>query len=265
MTVHPGPEMLLAHVDGELPDMEERDVTAHASACAVCRAAVSDLNGGVALFAGALRVLDEDEPEAWSRPALADGAGRYTGGNDASLLPPLRHEDARVQSYRSPGRGVFRWAAGIVLVSVAGAAAAIIGQRMRAQVEEPVVPTATSTQVDPTIAALAVTPREGTLHVTLTGAGAGSRLYVTVEAGTIGRVAIEGAESPRFTAVAGRVDIDLRAEPATVRVTLPVTLREAIVTAAGVTLVTVTRDSVSPAAASTTGILLDSASRPRME
>jgi hypothetical protein len=160
---------------------------------------------------------------------------------------------------------VFRWAAGIVLVSVAGATAAIIGQRMQALPEEPVVPTATSTQVDPTVAALTVIPREGVLHVTLSGAGAGSRLYVTVEAGAIGRVAIEGAESPRFTAVDGRVDIDLRAEPATVRVTLPVTLREAIVTAAGTTLVTVTRDSVSPAAAATTGILLDSASRLRME
>lgn len=264
MTVHPGREVLLAHVDGELPDIEERDVTAHASACTVCRAAMSDLTVDDALFAGALRVLDEDEPEAWSRPALADGVDRDTGEENYAASLPLRHEDTRVRPDRSRSQGVLRWAAGIVLVSVAGAAAAIIGQRMQ-QPEEPVVPTATTTQVDPTIAALDVTPRDGMLHLALTGAGAGSRLYVTVEAGAIGRVAIEDAESPRFTAVDGRVDIDLRTERATVRVTLPVTLREAIVTAAGVTLVTVTRDSVSPAAAATTGILLDSASRPRME
>jgi hypothetical protein len=264
MTVHPGREVLLAQVDGELPEMDERAVTAHASACAGCRATVSDVTAAVALFAGALRVLDEDEPEAWSRPALDNGVGEDTGDNTVASLP-LHHEDTRVRPDRARGRSVFRWAAGIVLVSVAGAAAAIIGQRMQAQPEEPVVPTATSTQGDPTVAALAVTPREGMLHVALTGAGAGSRLYVTVEAGAIGRVAIEGAESPRFTAVHGRVDIDLRAEPAIVRVTLPVSMREAIVTAAGATLVTVRRDSVSPAAASTTGILLDSASRPRME
>lgn len=264
MTVHPGREVLLAQVDGELPEMDERAVTAHASACAGCRAAVSDVTAGVALFAGALRVLDEDEPEAWSRPALDNGVGEETGDNTVASLP-LQHQDARVRPDRARGRSGFRWAAGIVLVSVAGAAAAIIGQRMQAQPEEPVVPTATSTQEDPTVAALAVTPREGMLHVAITGAGAGSRLYVTVEAGAIGRVAIEGAESPRFTAADGRVDIDLRAEPAIVRVTLPVSMREAIVTAAGATLVTVRRDSVSPAAASTTGILLDSASRPRME
>jgi hypothetical protein len=264
MTVHPGREVLLAHVDGELPDSEEGDVTAHTFACTVCRGAVSDLTGGVALLANALRVLDEDEPEAWSRPALADGVGKDPGDSSVASLP-VRHEAGRVRPDGSRGGRAFRWAAGIVLVSVAGAAAAIIGQRMQAQPEEPVVPTATSPQVAPTIAALTVTPREGMLHVAVTGAGAGSRLYVTVEAGAIGRVAIEGADSPRFTAVDGRVDIDLRAEPATVRVTLPVTLREAIVTAAGATLVTVRRDSVSPAAASTAGILLHSASRPRME
>jgi hypothetical protein len=218
------------------------------------------------LFAGVLLAIDDEEPPAWSASTRDyDGYDGDERSDRAARVLPLRREGPRAAPTPSPASSAFRWAAGIVLVSVAGAAAAIIGQRMQAQPELPIVPTATSTQVDPTVAALAVTPRDGMLHVALTGAGAGSRLYVTVEAGAIGRVAIEGAESPRFTAKDGRVDIDLRAEPATVRVTLPLTLREAIVTAAGATLVTVRRDSVSPAAASTTGILLDSASRPRME
>lgn len=264
MIAHPGREVLLAHVDGELPDGEERDVSAHASGCAVCRAAVSELSTGVALFASALRVVDGGEPAAWSFPAHDVGSGGHSAGS-AVVARPLRHAGARVSQEGLRGQGALRWAAGIVLVSVAGASAAIIGLRMQAQPDERTEPASTSAQAEPGVAALVVTPRAGTLHVAFTGAAAGSRVYVTVEDGASGRVAVAGAESPRFTTVAGRVDVDLRGEPATVRVTLPATLREAIVTAAGVTLVTVRQDSVSPATASTAGILLDAASRSRME
>jgi hypothetical protein len=90
-------------------------------------------------------------------------------------------------------------------------------------------------------------------------------VYVTLADGVAARIAVEGAESPRFTAMAGRVEVDLGAAVATVRVTLPSALRETIVTAAGVALVTIRQDSVSPAAAATTGILLDAALQPRME
>jgi hypothetical protein len=133
------------------------------------------------------------------------------------------------------------------------------------QVESIAPATAGDAQEEPGVASLVMTPQDGMLRVALSGAGAGTRVYVTLADAVAARITVEGAESPRFTAVAGRVDVDLGADIATVRVTLPSTLRETIVMVAGAALVTVRPDSVSPAAAATTGILLDAASQPRME
>jgi anti-sigma factor RsiW len=264
MITHPGRDVLLAHVDGELPEPEEHTVAAHAAGCEACSQAVSGMRDSAALFAGILQAVDDEEPRAWSAsPRDYDGDER---SDRAARVLPLRREGPRAAPTPSRGGGAFRWAAGIVLVSVAGVSAAIVGYRMQAERQaELIAPSSADAQVEPGVASLVMTPRDGMLRVALSDAGAGSRVYVTLADGVAASVAVEGAESPRFTAVTGRVDVDLGADVATVHVTLPATLRETIVTAAGVVLVTIRQDSVSPAAAATTGMVLDAALQPRME
>jgi anti-sigma factor RsiW len=255
-------------VDGELPDHKERAVAAHAAACEACTLEVATIRDSAQLFGGALLSIDDEEPPAWSA-SMRDYEG-YEGderSDRAARVLPLRQEGSRAATSSSHMSSAFRWAAGIVLVCVAGASAAIVGYRMQAepQVESIAPATAGDAQEEPGVASLVMTPQDGMLRVALSGAGAGTRVYVTLADAVAARITVEGAESPRFTAVAGRVDVDLGADIATVRVTLPSTLRETIVMVAGAALVTVRQDSVSPAAAATTGILLDAASQPRME
>jgi hypothetical protein len=216
------------------------------------------------LFAGVLLAIDDKEPPAWSA-STRDYDGDERSDRTARVLP-LRRERPRAAPTPRRAWSAFRWAAGIVLVSIAGVSAAIVGYRMQAeQRSELIAPASADAQVEPGVASLVMTPRAGVLRVALSGAGAGSRVYVTLADGVAARITVEGAGSPRFTAVTGRIDIDLGADVVTVHVTLPDTLRETIVMAAGVALVTVRQDSVSPAAAATTGILLDAALQPRME
>lgn len=266
MITHPGRDVLLAHMDGELPDHEERAVAAHAGACEECTLAVTAIRDSAQLFAGVMLAIDDEEPPAWSA-SVRDYDGYHGHERDgAARVLPLRRGNPRAAPTQSRASSAFRWAAGIVMVSVAGVSAAIVGYRMQAEPQiEPVAPAAADAQVEPRVASLVMTPYDGMLRVALSGAGAGTRVYVTLVDGAAARIAVEGAESPRFTAVPGRVDVDLGADIATVRVTLPSTLRETIVTAAGAALVTIRQNSVSPAAAATTGILFDAASQPRME
>jgi anti-sigma factor RsiW len=264
MSTHPGRDVLLAHVDGELPESEELAVAAHVAGCAACSQAVSGIRDSAVLFAGVLQAIDDEEPPAWSA-STRDYAGDERSDRPAGVLP-LRLDGPRAAPTASRASSAFRWAAGIVLVSVAGVSAAIVGYRMQAEPEsELIAPAPADAQVEPGVASLVMTPRDGMLRVALSGAGAGSRVYVTLADGEAARIAVEGAESPRFTAATGRVDVDLGADVAMVRVTLPATLRETIVTAAGVALVTIRQDSISPATAATTGIPLDAVLQPRME
>jgi anti-sigma factor RsiW len=258
MMEHPGRDTLLAHVDRELTEHEERRVAGHLAGCATCDAAVSELRSDVLLFAGTLHALDADEPVHWAQHS----AGTPAAAGDAL---PLRSHQAR-----PPGRGsgrsdALRWAAGILLFAGVTAGAAMVGIRVLSDTSEPATMTDQSATPGPDVAAVIAVPVNGALRVAVTGAGTGSRLFVALGDRTVATVAVEGAGSPRFTAVDGRVDVDLRGASATLRLTLPRTLREGTVTADGVTLVTVDRARVSPVEASGAGIPLDTVELPRME
>lgn len=279
MITHPRRDVLLAHVDGELPERDEHEVGGHVAACALCRATASELRSNAVLFVGALHVLDASEPTRWSS---AGRGGRDVIADDVAVLPmraarmravsPLspamrvtRESLSSVPGRASRGRDALRWAAGILLVASAATSAALIGTRIIPGTSDRGPAAAPPVAAERSVVAVIVTPFDGSLLVALTGAGAGSRVRVILADRVSANVVVEGVDSPRFTAVTGRVDVDLRGDIAEVSLELPRDVREAVVTLGGATLVAVRDGVVTPPAAATEGIPLDGAPGPRME
>lgn len=260
---HPGRDVLVAHVDGELPDRETADVARHMETCAVCRTVTAEIREVAGAFATVLNAVDSNEPAAWPRSASVKAAAVVTAPDARPL--PLRRETPVA---RPAGDSGLRWAAGILLVSGAAVSAAIFGDRLISGTPERGVPAAASAAdevADANVAMVMVDPQNGMLRVALTRAGAGSTVHVALADGPAASVAVEGAESPHFTAVAGRVQLDLGSSVAAVRLTLPYGLRTATVTLDGATIISVDGDVVSPADVLERGVRLDSVERLRME
>lgn len=268
MMTHPGMDTLIAHADGELGVDEERDIARHAAGCAACNASLAELRGTTSLFAGALHVLDGAAPADW-RPSSVDAAlkeqrierplpHRSEAGTTARTIPLQRRAVVRTAPR------TLRWAAAIALVSAAAVSAAIIAERVGPRADPP-VGVAPPASLDPAIATIVATPQGGVLHVALSGAGEGSRLHVTLADAAQSSVAVEGGDSPRFTAAAGNVAVDLRGSTAVVRVTVPAALRALTVTVDGAPLVISRAGVLTPTAAGTSGIPLDPAAGLRME
>jgi hypothetical protein len=148
-----------------------------------------------------------------------------------------------------------RWAAAIALMVTATASAAIVGVRLISQTD--VAPVDEPGQSVAPQAAIIATPQAGALHVAVSNAGAGSRLFVAFEDGAAPSVAVEGGSVPRFTAGDGRVDVDLGGAAATLRLSIPRTLRNVTVATNNGVLVTISGVEVSPAAAADTGVPID--------
>jgi anti-sigma factor RsiW len=261
---HPGRDVLLAHVDGELRDREAVDVARHMETCAVCRAVTAEITQSAGAFATVLSTVDSNEPAAWPRPASVK-AGPVVTAPDARPFP-LRREAAHAAG--PAGGSGLRWAAGILLVSGAAVSAAILGDRLVSGTPERGVSaasTAADVVTDADVAMVVVDPLNGTLRVALSRAAAGSTVHVALADGPAASVAVEGADAPHFTAATGRVQLDLGATVAAVRLTLPYGLRTATVTLDGATIISVDGDVVSHADALERGLRLDSAGRLRIE
>jgi hypothetical protein len=266
MRTHPGLYTLLAHADGELTVDEERDIARHAADCSACSASLAELRGSSALFAGTLHVLDGAEPEAWSSPSHDAEPLSFEPptAEPSDVVPTVPVIPLARRASPPATRHALRWAAGIALVTGAAASAAIIADRVSTAGEPPVNAEPTAA-VEPAVATVIATPRAGVLRVTLTGAGAGSRLHVLLVDAAEPSVAVEGGDSPHFTAAVGSVAVDLRGSAAAVRVTAPTDLRELMITFDGVPLA-ISRDGVlTPPDAGTSGVPIDTAARIRME
>lgn len=243
MTVHPESGVLLAYADDELSRDEHREVARHLAECAGCSAAVASLRAETMKVADAVYALDDAEPAHWSRDGTAD------------VLPLRLHAvQHRADRYRSSD--VLRWAAGILLVAGATASAAVVGTRLSERDDASARGVAPVT-VPPGAAAVMVTPAGGEVRIVVSGAGTASRLFMSFADRATASVAVEGAASPRFRVVDGRVDLDLQGATAVVRLTLPQSLRAASVTTNGTTAVTVQDGQVMPAEAAAAGVALD--------
>lgn len=264
MMTHPGLDTLLAHADGELSTDEERDIFRHAAGCAACSASLAELRGSSALFAGTLHVLDGDEPAAW---ATVHGAAPASFELPVEPRAPVQDTPViplRRRAIAPATRHALRWAAGIVLVTGAAASAAIIADRVGTP-GDPLVDVEPPAPVTAAVATVMATPRAGVLHVTLTGAGAGSRLHVVLLDEVAPSIAVEGGDTPRFTAAVGSVAVDLRGSVAAVRVTAPPDLRELLITLDGVPLAMARHGVLTPPDAHTAGVPIEAAARIPME
>ncbi|HEX6308059.1 MAG TPA: zf-HC2 domain-containing protein [Longimicrobiales bacterium] len=241
---HPGMEALLAHIDRELPPQEANEVAGHIASCGTCSLAVAGLRETSGALAGAVSSIDRWEPASWQhRPDTV-----------AQVLPLER------PARRGAGAGLrlLPRAAGILLLIGAAASAAIITGRTvvdRTAIEAPPEQTA-PVSAPGAVTSVAVTPAAGAVVIVLTGAGPGSRVYVTLADRADAAVTTEGAGTPHFTAADGRVDIALGGSAATIRVALPRSLREARVVADRAVVVTFDGTRLLPASASRAGVII---------
>jgi len=278
MKAHPREHQLLAHLDGELTGAEAHDIVRHLAVCARCAALVSELRTTGALLSDAVQAFDAVEPDQWQhtdkraaatrprRTAESDRKNVATVPSGQVVQFPRVHA---MQPGRAPRtRSLLRWAAGVALFTGTAASAMILHTALTDDRDlEPVVTTTASPAPapPPLEAAVVVQPRDGTVHIALSNAGAGSRVLVTSEDRADVSIAVIGVAAPHFIAADGRVDVDVGDANARIQLVLPQSLRNATVTVDGATLITVRDGAVTPAHAATTGISIDSIASPRME
>jgi anti-sigma factor RsiW len=248
---HPVDEILLSFADGELDDAAGSGVERHVAACDGCTATLAafrELDGALAL---AVRAIDAAEPEAWQHARFEPGAGRPATGVTAARR--------RAGSRSAPP--AWRWAAGIVLAAAAAGSAAVIAfpELVRPGGGEAVAPAPAAVETRAAAAAPAgvhVAAVQGRVDVVLAGVAAGTRLRVELVAGNDAGVHVAGVGTARFLAGDGRIEADLRGEPAAVMVSVPRGVRIAEITANGVVAVRVTDGHVTPSEAAAEGVIL---------
>lgn len=262
-TMHPANDVLLAHSDGELSDIEEAQVARHVAGCADCVQTLARLRETADLFAGVLHGIDASEPDAWSATPAETGilpfpvaARRVHAARTARSEQPARAETVR----RAALPAAWRWAAGILLFTGAAAAATLVVRPDLFRDSPSVVATPAVSPGDAPESgggAVAVRTVDGTVLVALANADAATRIELVLDDRTDVRVSVEGPATPHFTARDGRVDVDLAAGAARVRVAVPRSAGSARVTVDGVTIVTLQEGVVSPSAAAAGGVTLE--------
>jgi hypothetical protein len=258
---HPENEILLALLDSELSDIETARIEQHAETCAACRERLAELEETSLELAGVIAGLDAAEPASWptTRPAPADRvlpldrrfalgfAGRTAereafdgpGETAARVTPDDRSPDVvplRTRS-RASGAGPLRWAAGILLLVGAGAAAAIYA---RPFAESPAPETSPAMQAaapgtgEPNV--FRVTPDARSLDISLTGVAAPTEIVVAFA--DEGDVTIEaiGPDELHLQNPRGSMTLDLGATPATLRITFPTSLATGTIRVGGRTI-----------------------------
>jgi hypothetical protein len=218
--MHAPAHLLIEFVDGELKGRARAEVRRHLSACGSCEAALFELQATRASLASLLTQLDEAEPEAWTPSVQAI----YT----RSPQPSSRFDLDKV----------WRWAAGIVLLSGAAAAGAAIlrnnaGPAPETQIQRapPVTP--------PRAAAgsgVSVSPQRNAAVVELTGAITGTHIVIRITSDSLIGLYSYGETTPAFTAQSGRVVVRMANGPAQLRMLVPASLAELRINANGATL-----------------------------
>lgn len=257
--MHPRNRLLQAFVDRELPAADEAHVREHVGSCDRCAGRVAQLRSTVAALHGAILDIDFAEPEAWAReadswqPSELDTSVR-TGPRVLEFRPrqdrhEQRPEPPRTQGYRNP----LRWAALFVFATTAIGAAALI---MRNHEPAPAETTAAPVQASPESntgegqesgGSISVRAVEGAVTIEVTGAGAGSFLYVEVASQANVNVQVTGDLTPRFRARDGEVNVQLDDVRADVRVLVPASLRSVVIRAGERVVARVVNGAVQPA------------------
>ncbi|NLG60790.1 MAG: hypothetical protein GX539_00985 [Candidatus Cloacimonetes bacterium] len=247
---HASQETLVAYADGELIEAEERQAALHLESCAECAARLATIVESRAQVALTLAQVDAMEPARWDSPEFAERALAAVAAGAAATAgdPPAEPEATidlvehralrarRAQPVRSPARQTaLRWAAGLVLVAGAAAAAIVTPAVIERVLTEPGpvaerIPEGAGTASG----AVAVRPVDGSVSIALTGAVEGTRIRVAFEQRQDVNVEYSAGEAPGFTARDGVIEVAVVESGTTLTVGVPADVREARVLVDGV-------------------------------
>lgn len=245
---HASRETLVAYADGELAEQEERHTGRHLEDCAECAAELAAIVETRAHFTWAIARIDEAEPSAWDAPDAAERvlAAAAAGADSAPAFrePAIDLHAHRIARATRPAPvsvkphvrpTAFRWAAGLVLVAGAAAAAIVTPVIVERVFTEPVpAETRTSEDVVTSSGAVAVLPVDGAVSIALTGAVDGTHVLVAFEQRQDVIVDYSAPETPGFTARDGVVGVNVAGTGTMLRVSVPADVREARVLVDGV-------------------------------
>ncbi len=240
---HASQETLVAYADGELADGEERQASRHLESCAQCAAELAAIVESRAQFAWTLARIDQSEPAAWDSPAFAERALDALSVNPAleseRTIDLDAHREARAQRPQpltAPVRQTaWRWAAGLVLVAGAAAAAIVTPVVIERVFTEPApTPGSIPELAGTSTGAVAVQPVDGSVSIALTGAVEGTRIRIAFEQRQDVIVEYSAAAAPGFTARDGVIEVAVVGTGTTLSVIVPVDVREARVLVDGV-------------------------------
>jgi len=279
---HPSEESLLAYLDEQQAGDERAETDRHLAECEVCLGTLARLRQASQILTSGLNVLDLGEPDRWrsGEQWLKESLDRAAAGTrvhdpridgapgDARRVTRLRlvpggpgKNQARPAPRAQRSFRSLRWAAGIVLVAVAGGSAAVIGipgLRIFAPAEDrevAVVEAAPSMDA----AAVAVRPQDGSVAVVLTNVAEGTRLRIDPVDGGEVMVEVRGDGETRFQARDGLVQADLGGTHAMVRVELPRSVDSTTIMIDDRVVARAVNGEVTPAAAATDdGLVLES-------
>jgi hypothetical protein len=272
--MHPRRRLLQAFVDHELPAEQAERLRGHTATCARCAARIDRIRSLTGQLHAAVLDFDALAPAAWQsdvaqqREVRRIAASSHTPSShvertrvDAAVaaLEPAAHAGEPSQRTTPAGRrhGVsvrapLRWAAIFVFGSAAVAAAALFVRRvvLPETVETTTVDAVTrAPPAQPQLnvaGAVRVQPVGGAVTITITDAGEGSQLFVEFGDATGVGVQIEGAVAPHFVPRDGAVDVALAGAQANVRVSVPASLRTAVVQSGDRVLVRITDGRIEP-------------------
>ncbi len=223
---HPANETLVAFVDGELTPAACRQTERHLAECRDCSETLTELDQSGTLFAYALRWIDEVEPAEW-RSGLAAVADIRARTDALGALPVPTPQAASSTAEHTPSRPrVWRWAAGLVLLSGAAAAAIAGPERLVG------IFTANEPQpeaVQPAVGlessgAIAVAPAQGSVDIVLGGVTQGTRVEVVFAERSDVIVDFMDGSTPGVVARDGHLTLQLSGAHTVLRVTVPANL-----------------------------------------
>lgn len=226
MTEHPGEGTLLSHLDGELSGEERARLRRHLEACGHCRSRLEGLRRAARTFSRAVARLDRRPPPAdvsaiLERRRRAAGEGRpgdgpgSAGGGQAA---PDGAATGPADDHAGPGWRAAWLKAAVLLLTVAGVAAALPGSPLRGWLERSLDRIGLTAEDDAPVAAagrgepegragagVSVPLREGHVMVRLTGAPAGTEVRVRLVPGDEAGVRAVGG---RYRTAPGEVELE---------------------------------------------------------
>ncbi|HEY0670961.1 MAG TPA: zf-HC2 domain-containing protein [Longimicrobiales bacterium] len=217
---HTFPHFLIEYADGELRPGQRERLQRHLGECTHCETALYELKAAQSSLASLLAELDQAEPEVWSASVQAIYA------QQPIALPVERRSRSQL----------WRWAAGIVLISGAAVASATMLRNITFKAVEPEAAPESAIAAPPPATpsgGVFVDAPQGVARIELSAVGAGTRVSFRVTADSMIGLHSYGVSAPAFVAQSGRVVVRMNGHPAELRLLAPASITQIQILADG--------------------------------